>query len=84
MNYRVWKMVNSSCANNHYVVIKHKLMCITSKLQIKQSNVISNPTFEKSHIYSNLYILQNRLNRCFQRIPVKDYIFFDIRHKRIY
>lgn len=55
--------------------IKHKLMCITSKLQIKQSNGISNPTFEKSHLNSNLYILQNRLNRCLQTIPVKDYIF---------
>lgn len=63
--------------------IKHKLMCITSKLQIKQSNGISNPTFENSHLNSNLYILQNRLNRCLQTIPVKDYIFFDIRHERI-
>lgn len=63
--------------------IKHKLMCITSKLQIKQSNGISNPTFEKSHLNSHLYILQNRLNRCLQTIPVKDYIFFDIRHEKI-
>lgn len=51
-------MIYSSRANNH-CPHQNILVYITSKLQIEQSNGISNPTSEKSELNSHLYSPHN-------------------------